>query len=252
MRAQNIHRYYWFGTCVRYLQDVHEGQLVGHRSDRTYVKYNLEVFFQYLDELGLQVTERAAVNLRDVLLELEDKEPDARLTRAEAGTLSKAATETRKTLEAEIQGLEAYVVTPKRLDVKRLIDDPGSLFAPKVFGKLPSLAQYDLSEAAKCIAFERSTAAAFHILRATEDVLRDFYKALARQKRVDLMWGPMVSDLKKRPKAKKHQVLLAHLDNIRLSFRNPTQHPEATYDIHEVQDLWGLCVDAINRMAKEL
>ena len=218
----------------------------------SYVCFNLDMFFQNLDEIGLQVTERAAWKLREILTQLQGKDPDATLTDDEAQTLRKAATEVRNTLEAEIYGFEAYVVTPKRLDVKRLTDDPGSLFAPKVFGKLPSLAQYDLSEAAKCIAFERSTAAAFHILRATEDVLRDFYTALARQKRVDRMWGPMVSDLKKRPKAKKHLVLLAHLDNIRLSFRNPTQHPEATYDIHEVQDLWGLCVDAINRMAKEL
>lgn len=254
MRAQSIHGYYWFGTCLRYLQDVQAGSPVESASGYWHVKDNLEAFFRHLDELGLQVTERAAWKLRDILTELEgkDPDPDARLTGDEARTLSKVATEVRNTLDAEIKGLEAYVVTPKRLDVKRLIDDPGSLLAPKVFGKLPSIAQYDLSEAAKCIAFERSTAAAFHILRATEDVLRDFYKALARQKRVDLMWGPMVSDLKKRPKAKKHLVLLAHLDNIRLSFRNPTQHPEATYDIHEVQDLWGLCVDAINRMAKEL
>jgi hypothetical protein len=43
-----------------------------------------------------------------------------------------------------------------------------------------------------------------------------------------------------------------HLDNIRVSFRNPTQHPEAIYDIHEVQDLWSICVDVINRMVKIL
>jgi len=38
------------------------------------------------------------------------------------------------------------------------------------------------------------------------------------------------------------------LDNIRRSFRNPTQHPDKIYDIQEVQDLFGLCIDAINRM----
>ena len=252
MRAQSIYGYYRFGTGLMYLQDVQAGHPVESAGGYWNVKENLEVFFRHLDELGLQVTERAAWKLRNILTELEGKNPDARLTDDEAQTLRKEATTVRITLEAEIQGFEAYVVTPKQLDVKRLIDDPASLFAPNVFGKLPSIAQYDLTEAAKCIAFERSTAAAFHMLRATEGVLKGFYTALVRQKRVDLMWGPMVSDLKKRPKAKKHHVLLAHLDNIRLSFRNPTQHPQATYDIHEVQGLWGVCVDAINRMAKEL
>ncbi|MCH8823689.1 MAG: hypothetical protein IH984_09305 [Planctomycetes bacterium] len=253
MKVQNVFGYYWFGTCVRYLQDAREGAIVG-KVDREegYLLYNLDMFFESIKEFDLQVTNRASWDLWNILEEMKTKDPDTTLTEDEAKALRKAITNTRNTLEAEIKGLEAYVVTPKRLDVKRLMDDPGSLLAPKVFGKLPSIAQFDLAEAAKCIAFERPTAAAFHILRATEDVLRDFYKTLARQKRVKLMWGLMVSDLKKRKKAEKHQVLLAHLDHIRLAFRNPTQHPEATYDIHEVQDLWGGCVEAINRMAKVL
>lgn len=63
------------------------------------------------------------------------------------------------------------------------------------------------------------------------------------------MWGPMVTHLKKR-KAKPipPATLLNNLDNIRVSFRNPTQHPEKIYDIQEVQDLFGLCVDVVNRM----
>jgi hypothetical protein len=42
--------------------------------------------------------------------------------------------------------------------------------------------------------------------------------------------------------------LLNNLDNIREHYRNPTQHPDKVYDINEVQDLFGLCIDAINRM----
>ena len=47
-------------------------------------------------------------------------------------------------------------------------------------------------------------------------------------------------------------VLLNNLDNIRQSFRNPTQHPEKIYDIQEVQDLWSLCVDVVNRMSSDI
>lgn len=247
-----VYGYYWFGTCMRYLQDVQAGSLVGPIDRDWHVLSNLQRFFTYLDELDLQVTSRAASDLRRILEELEERKSTDELSVNEAHRLSKAATEIRKTLEAEIRGYEAYVVTPKRIDVRRLLRDVPSLFAPDTYAKLSSIAQYDLDEAAKCIAFERSTAAAFHVLRATEAVLRDFYRSLARRKRVQLYWGLMVADLRKRRKADKYSVLLAHLDNIRLSFRNPTQHPEATYDIHEVQDLWSVCVDALNRMATEL
>ena len=52
------------------------------------------------------------------------------------------------------------------------------------------------------------------------------------------MWGPMVDSLRKR-KTRVSKPLLDNLDNIRYSFRNPTQHPEKTYDIEEVQDLFN-------------
>jgi hypothetical protein len=61
-----------------------------------------------------------------------------------------------------------------------------------------------------------------------------------------------VKDLRKRKRTKPFSVLNNHLDNIRDSFRNPTQHPEIRYDIHEVQDLWSVCVDVINRMVRTL
>ena len=118
--------------------------------------------------------------------------------------------------------------------------------------------QYDLTEATKCIAFERPTAAAFHILRATENVLREFYKTNIRTSRVkDLMWGSMIKDMQEgHPTKKKNipnaDVLLNQLDYIRKQFRNPTQHPDKVYDIEEAQELWNLCGDVISRMAPKI
>lgn len=98
------------------------------------------------------------------------------------------------------------------------------------------------------MAFERPTAAAFHLLRATEGVLRHFYCSVVKRNRIDpLLWGPIITALRDRRKPPAAS-LLANLDNIRVSFRNPTQHPEKIYDIHEVQDLFGLCIEVINRM----
>ena len=248
MISKSIFHFFWFGTCVRYLQDAEEGYTLGEDGGDATI-HNLTAFFQYLDELELQVTNRASYELRKFFDELSLLDSKSKLTKTQASRLSKLITELRKTLFAELRGFHAYVVTPKHLDVRRLLEDVPSLLKPEHYNGLPSIAQYDLAEAGKCIAFERPTAAAFHLLRATEGVFRDFYCTLVKQKRCDLMWGPMLADLRKRKKARAHAVLLSNLDNIRKSFRNPTQHPEMTYDIHEVQDLWGLCIDAINRMA---
>ncbi|MCH9050548.1 MAG: hypothetical protein IIA72_05635 [Proteobacteria bacterium] len=215
------------------------------------IRVGISGFLRNLDELGLVVTQRASDELSEFAEALPDDE-GATLSKEQSARLMVIMKHLRRTLDAEIKGFEAYIVTPKRIDVSKLLDDTPSLLAPGVHSKLPEIAQFDLAEAGKCIAFERPTAAAFHILRGTEAVLVAFYEAIVRQKRVKRMWGPMVSDLKKRRKAKPYEVLLNNLDNIRLSFRNPTQHPELIYDIHEVQDLLALCFDAINRMARAL
>src|SRR5712692_3802367 len=153
-----------------------------------------------------------------------------------------------KTLFAEAENRMTYVVTEKRLQVTKLLNAVAELFAPNVFEKLPDVAKYDFSEAGKCTAFERSTGAASHLLRGTEATLREFYSRIVKRERVNpLLWGPMVEGLRRR-RTPPPRVLLDNLDNIRHNFRNPTQHPEKIYDIQEVQDLFGLCVEVVNRM----
>jgi hypothetical protein len=164
-------------------------------------------------------------------------------------------TEARNTLEAELKGFVVYVITPKRVDVKKLLSDVPSLFSPGTFENLPDIARYDLTQAGTCTAYENSTAAGFHLMRATEAVLRAFYRHHVTRGHKESLWGPIVKDLRRRRKftgRDQYTALFNNLDNIRASFRNPTQHPEKIYDIHEAQDLWGLCIDVINRMAKDL
>jgi hypothetical protein len=246
MIAKSIHRFYWFGTCVRYLQDAPTNLL--RAASHGGIVDNIEAFFRYIDELNLVVTKRTTNPLFEFTQTLSNLPPETILSEEQSDTLRGIIIKIRSTLEAEIRGFEAYVVTPKRYDVHRLLNDMGSLLALGVYQKLPLIAQFDLREAGTCIAFERSTAAAFHILRGTESVLREFYRQLIKQKRVELLWGPIITDIRKRRVGSNYSVLLDNLDNIRRSFRNPTQHPELTYTIDEVQDLLGLCIDVINRM----
>jgi hypothetical protein len=245
MLAKSIHDYYWFGTCVRYLQDAQDNYPLHLPSG---VLTNLRRFFTYLDELGLQVTKRAAWDLAKLTEELESTSKDSNLGEDQAKRMRKIVDLLRSTLEAELEGFVAFVVTPKRIETSKLLNGVDSLFNPELFGHLPEIAIHDFTEAGKCIAFERATAAAFQMPRGTEAVLRHYYCRIISRDRVDLMWGPMVIDLRKQGNATLHN----NLDNIRHSYRNPTQHPEKVYDIQEVQDLWGLCVDVVNKMMREL
>jgi len=62
------------------------------------------------------------------------------------------------------------------------------------------------------------------------------------------MWGDMLKQLVERKKNRLPDSLLECLDNIRESYRNPTNHPEAVYNIDEAEDLLGLCIDVTNKM----
>ncbi len=254
MIKKSIYKFYYFGTCFRYLQDAKIGRSLRGPS-RGGVVDNIERLKEGIDELGLTVTRGAAdiLGLQEIQTTLSQEPNDSRLTEAQASQLSDIMNRLRITCDSEIGELTAFIVTPKRLAVSQLLDDVESLLGPNVYSLLPQIAQADLDQAGKCIAFECPTAAAFHLLRGTESVLRAFYFKLVHQKRARVLtWGNIIQDLKTRRKAQQHKVPLQNLENIKNSFRNPTQHPELVYDIHEVQDLWGLCVDVINRMAQTL
>jgi len=250
MKSKPIWEYIGIGTGFRYLQDSQAGNSV---HGQNFTKENLNRFLKTLDDLDLQVTKRAAFDLSKLRDELSNRPADAKLTVQNAKSIHKLTTDLRKTLRAETLGSYVYVVTPKRIDLQRLLESVTELLAPKTFEQCPDIAKYDLSEAGKCIAFERPTAAASHLMRAVVAILFNYYKMYIKPATTGLTWGQMTTALANKTRGKRpDKVILANLDHIRIAFRNPTQHPDKIYDIQEAQDLFGLCIDAINRMVKAM
>ena len=97
--------------------------------------------------------------------------------------------------------------------LEHLLDVPADLLGNGVFVGMPDICKYDFTEACKCIAFDRPTAAAFHLMRCVEGHLRAYYCAIVRRGRVDkLMWFDVVAHLKKRRDAPP-KALLDNLDD---------------------------------------
>jgi len=254
MKAQSIYKYVFIGTIIRYLQDAQDS--FGVFSDGGILE-NINNFLSSLDELNMQVTSRYSEELRllrDKFIEELESQPNLSrsLTKEEAVELRNLMSKIRDVFSAEVEGVFAFITSEKRYDINRLLNNISLIFSPDTFNKLPEIAKYDFQEAGRCIAFERPTAAAFHILRATEDVLRIYYKKYIRKDPSIKNWGVLTNELKNKNRGKKpEKVTINHLDNIRESFRNPTQHPDKIYDIQEVQDLLGLSIDIVNRMIKK-
>jgi len=246
MEIRSLYRYYAFGFNYNHLKRGYSDNSI-----KTVV-WGIKYFLENVDELDLKVTKRAVGrDLDDILKKLNKMVQTDTISVEDSEELKKLVTSIDKTVDSEMTFRKAYVLTQKRLGLENLMSDVSNLFGSGVFTQLPKLCQDDFMEAGKCLGFERYTAAAFHILRATEEMLLVYYKHRIKKKRVKLlMWYNMTNHLK--GKRKVPDSLIAVLDSIREDFRNPTVHPEKKYSEDEVQNLFTHCVDVINRITKEL
>lgn len=243
------------GGDFLYLRSQEEGDLITNKTEyggkSSYAKGTIETFLNLLEEYEMPVTLRAADELREFYDKIKDREIGTRFTKNEGIELKSIIMELQKTFWAEAGGIHSFFTTDKKILIDKLTSNHEALFPEGVFDELSEIAKYDVKEAGMCIAFERSTAAAFHILRATEDILRMLYCCCVKRGRVKVStWGNITKDLEKKRK-KPSNAIMKNLDYIRSNFRNPTIHPEVRHDIEEAQSLFILCIDVISKMIKD-
>ncbi len=142
-----------------------------------------------------------------------------------------------------------YVLEKKPYSTPTLITEGETLFPPAVTANVPE-AVADMREAGKCIAYELPTAAAFHIYRVTEAVLRRYWQAVAGSKPKPTVRsiGVYLAALKK------HECgdgkVIAALAQLNELHRNPTIHPEDYLTLEEAIALLGMASSAIAAMVK--
>ncbi len=250
MKARKVKEYMHFGKVINYLRFINEGFPV-HGSG--YPISSVNSIFEYLDKFELKFCQNIvyAKKLKEIKEELEKTDESYRLTADKARKINKVMNSLNEAINAECSELVAYIIVEKRLSVEKLMNDVGSLMTPGIFQQLRSISQYDLQEAGRCIAFERTTAAAFHVLRGVEGTLQMFYELITSKTPVKLRWNDLILNLRKYTSPPPNSIL-DHLDNIRKSYRNPTAHPDKIYDIYEVQDLFSEALAVINQMMKYL
>jgi hypothetical protein len=156
-------------------------------------------------------------------------------------------------LQAELQWGQLYLVQPKGgFDLSQLMEEGTAIFPNDLEGKVPE-AVADAREGARCIAFELPTAAAFHLHRVNEIVLRKYYDTATGGKPhperrnltayIDAMKNYKVGD----------KTVFAALASLNSLHRNPVIHPEQRLkDVEEAIALHGSVRAAVSYMLTAL
>lgn len=247
MKKRNIYGFYVFGYNYGVIR---RNGLANYEKDRALDL--LDEFLRDLKELELLVTQKIGEGLTELVDSFreggEDKVSSERAAKilAELERLDPA-------LDAELQLKAAYLLTKKRYALDSLLITPHELLANDVHERLSDVAKKDYRLACVQIALSQPTAAAFHLMRALEEQVKVLYFAFKKTNRLEKpMWGPVLKELREKRAPKPSEKLLAHLDGMRIHFRNPTQHPDTFYSLDEAQDLLNQTLTAMNMIHAEL
>lgn len=213
----------------------------------------IELYWHSFYKDTLVVSQDAAFKLVDECTKFIDRtDHDAIVGYFERYSLIEAARKFEELFKAELAVADAYFVAPKGgYNTIKLITDATALFPPDLAKKAPE-AIPDITEAGRCLAFELGTSAGFHLFRAVESVLRQYWdhvsgkQARPKQRSLGVYLAAMEKHSCGDPK------IIAALKQIKDLHRNVLIHPEETLTVEDAINLMGIVRSAIAAMIAPL
>lgn len=167
-------------------------------------------------------------------------------------TLTQAAIDFETVLANELPGLATYIVSQKGIySTDDLIANADQHFPAETLKQIADSARKDICAGGRCLAFELATASAFHMWRALETVMGQYYFALTgktlEEAKIERNWFEYIKALEK---AGAEEKITEFLDHIRKEYRNPISHPTDTLALDEALNLFGAALSAIGQTIK--
>lgn len=173
-------------------------------------------------------------------------------------SVSVAAERFEHVLAEEVRGASTYVAPKVGIyDTSDLADHAERHIPDDLRVHVNARALEDYAAAGRCLVFNLPNAAGFHVLRAVEGVLDDYYKALLGSAAKEPKgWHDYITALKAVAKSGQmpapEEKTLRNLDQLRDLDRNPVMHPRDWLTLSEARELFNNATSAITAMAREL
>ncbi|MBI4965917.1 MAG: hypothetical protein HY913_21745 [Desulfomonile tiedjei] len=125
---------------------------------------------------------------------------------------------------------------------------PGTILGKQITEWWPELIE-DATEAGNCFALGRYTACVFHLMRIVERYVQKMGDDLGLPEKItrEKEWGYILNNMrgpikKRYPNEKndmrvRYEAVIASLDTVRITWRNRTMHPKATYTKEEAEKI---------------
>jgi hypothetical protein len=159
-------------------------------------------------------------------------------------------------LSAELRALAAYHVTQKGIySTTDLIDRAEYILPEPTLPKVNQLAKDEIRQSGKCLAFDSGTACAFHIMRAVEMIMHEYYlkvcKPKPKPKKRLPNWGEYIKKFQNSTNAEVKEMAVL-LQQIKDQHRNLIMHPEVSLTVDEAFALFEIAQGVIISMAAKL
>jgi hypothetical protein len=220
-----------------------------------YLSESIEDFARQLAEMKMQASSRAVSELAKTVASYGTSN---QLANANVGFVCRV-------LRYEMEGRKFV-----QIDREDLYSKGAALFGPEVASNFPTSGAFEIDEAGKCLALERSTAAVFHLMRVMEVAIRAASACLGIPDPVrgaDRNWGTMLrkfkTEMDRRNVAKPPKWQAASdkdffdeihvsLDAVRNVWRNATMHVENKYTLEEAEHIFGAVRGFMKKIASRM
>lgn len=217
------------GGGIKMAEDMYE-RLVG----------TVDEFFKLCGEMSLTVTEQAAQAIKHDLRRVKQVDGLPGYMVLQGFDLTRVRSSFENLIACfkfETKSKTMMLFPPEKL---KFFEPDEPLCGTDVRAKFPS-ATYDIDEAGKCLAFGRSTACVFHLMRVMEITLKAISRCLALGVPTNPNWGtwlsPIRAEMQKRRSGWSDFTLFQdcwqRIDAIKDAQRNQTMHVETVYTEEE-------------------
>lgn len=259
MQRVNQHEFYEFGAVLHPLKEMQQSAKI---SEAMWPCHRAKMWLQYFLEnrvVPLVVCRPSGLRLITAIGGIIPQDFPSTMpsdidkeVEYHALFIADRAKEFETVLAAELQALDTYFISQKGIySTPDLIDRADMALDGSVRAIISAEASGDFRQAGRCLAFDLPTAAGFHAMRATENVLRQYHRAVVKPASVTIT-PDMATCINELRKAGADAKTLAILDQIRDLHRNTIMHPEAFLTPSEGLRLFDIAKSAISAMADQV